>query len=216
MFFCPWKIYWNRLLDLKLLLYKTLSSNLRRTMMRNFQSSLLFFYGFSFAYTKDSPCSWGRDEPIFNSFNHFHWLTNNQTFICSFAASEMIIFPANIRLDEDVWKTSFVFVFKRRLQDVLIKTNIFVFAICLQDVLKTFSRYLAKESLRHLQDVLQKMSLQDLFKTYHQIKLFFLTRLREVFNTFLRRTAKTIICRGICLGHTSEKFMISVQNLQGR
>ena len=27
-------------------------------------------------------------------------------------------FPANIRLDEDVLKTSFVFVFGRRLQDV--------------------------------------------------------------------------------------------------
>ena len=26
-------------------------------------------------------------------------------------------FPANIRLDEDVLKTSFVFVFRRRLQD---------------------------------------------------------------------------------------------------
>ena len=36
--------------------------------------------------------------------------------------------PANIRLDEDVLKTSFVFVFRRRLQDVLIKTNSFVLA----------------------------------------------------------------------------------------
>ena len=135
-------------------------------------------------------------RPLFVVSQLLRWLSSQQTFV--------------------LMKTSFVFVFKRRLQDVLIKTNIFVFAICLQDVLKTFSRYLAKESLRHLQDVLQKMSLQDLFKTYHQIKLFFLTRLREVFNTFLRRTAKTIICRGICLGHTSEKFMISVQNLQGR
>ena len=27
-------------------------------------------------------------------------------------------YPANIRLDEDVLKTSFVFVFRRRLQDV--------------------------------------------------------------------------------------------------
>ena len=55
-------------------------------------------------------------------------------------------------------KTSFVFVFRRRLedvliktnmfalalrlQDVLVKTNIFVLAICLQDVFKTFSRRL--------------------------------------------------------------------------
>ena len=39
---------------------------------------------------------------------------------------------ANIRLDEDVLKTSFVFVFRGRLQDVLIKTNIFALALHLQ------------------------------------------------------------------------------------
>ena len=48
--------------------------------------------------------------------------------------------PANIRLDEDVLKTSYVF--RRRLQDVLVKTNIFVLAICLQNVFKTSSRRL--------------------------------------------------------------------------
>ena len=41
----------------------------------------------------------------------------------------------------------------RRLQDVLVKTNIFVLAIRLQDVFKTSSRRLAKTSSRHLQDV---------------------------------------------------------------
>ena len=54
-------------------------------------------------------------------------------------------------------------------------------------VFKTSSRRLAKTSSRHLQDVLQRY-LQDAFKAYHQVKLFFLTRLREVFNTFLRRS----------------------------
>ena len=53
--------------------------------------------------------------------------------------------PANIRLGEDVLKTSFVFVFRRRLQDVL-KTswsrriyspNSYVFRRRLQDVFKT-------------------------------------------------------------------------------
>ena len=147
-------------------------------------------------------------------------------------------------------KTSFVFVFRWRLQDVFIKTNIFALLIRLrkrswsrqiysswsyvfntssrrfQDVFKTSSsreiyspysrlqktswtrpiyssksyvfktslRRLANSSSRHLQDVLlrgfqdvfkmssrclAKMSsrrLQDLFKTYHQIKLFLLTR----------------------------------------
>ena len=40
--------------------------------------------------------------------------------------------PANIPLDEDVLKTFFVFVFKRRFQDVLTKTNIFALLISLQ------------------------------------------------------------------------------------
>ena len=127
-----------------------------------------------------------------------------------------------------------------RLQDVLVKTNMFVLAIPLQDVFKTSwsrpiclswpyvfkksSRRLAKtssilfqdvfktscknvfkkfwrrlqKSSRHLQDVLKTSSrylqsvlqryLQDVFKMYHQVKLFLLTRLWEVFNTCLRRS----------------------------
>ena len=88
----------------------------------------------------------------------------------------------------------------RRLQDVF-KTS----SRHLQDVFKTSSRRLANTSWRHLQDVL---------KTYHQVKLFLLTSLWEVFNMFVRRTAKTVVYRRIHLGHTSEKFMVSVQNLQ--
>ena len=155
--------------------------------------------------------------------------------------------PTNIRLDEDFLKTSFVFIFRRRLQDVLIKTNmfalalrlqktssrrlqdvlvktnIFVLAIRLQDVFKTSCKNVFKTSSRRLQGVLKTSSkrlqdvlqryLQDVFKTYHQVKLFLLTRLREAFNTFLRCIAKMVIYRGICLSDTSEKFMASVQNL---
>ena len=85
---------------------------------------------------------------------------------------------------QDVFKTSwsrrtyspYLYVFRRRLQDVLIKTNIFVLVIRLQDVFKTFSRRLqdvfktssrrlAKMSSRRFQDVLQKR-LQDVFKTF--------------------------------------------------
>ena len=64
------------------------------------------------------------------------------------------------------------------------------------------------------------MFLQDVLKTYDQgkyideYKLLLLTSLRDVFNTFLRRTAKTVIYRKVYLGRTSEKFMVSVQNLQ--
>ena len=157
-------------------------------------------------------------------------------------------------------KTSFVFVFRRHLQEVLIKTNmfalafrlqkmssrrlqdvsvktiIFVLAICLQDVFKkscqdvfkTFSRRLQdvlKTSLKRLQDVFKTSSrllqdvlqryVQDIFKAYHQVSLFSLTRPREVFNTFLSSFPNAAIYRGICLGKTtSEKFMVSVQNLQ--
>ena len=42
-----------------------------------------------------------------------------------------------------------------------------------------------------LQDVLQRCP-QDVFKKYHQVKLFLLTRLWDVFNTFLRLTARRL------------------------
>ena len=113
----------------------------------------------------------------------------------------------------------------RRLQGVLVKTNIFVLAIRLQDVFKTScknvfktsSRRLAKTSSKHVQDVLQRYP-QDVFKKYHQVKRVLLTRLWEVFNMFMRRSfPKTVIYRWICLGNTtSDKFMVSVQNLQER
>ena len=93
---------------------------------------------------------------------------------------------------EDVFKTS-----SKRLQDVL--QNF------LQDIFKKFSG--------HFQEVFQ-WCFQEVFKTYHLAKLFLLICIRDVFNTFLRRTAKTVIYRRICLGQTSKKLMVSVQNLQ--
>ena len=108
------------------------------------------------------------------------------------------VFKASSRHLQDVFKTS-----SRHLQDVLPKL--------LQDVFKTFSRGLAKMSSRHLQDV---KCLQEVLKTYHQVKLLFLVHLRDLFNTFLRRTVGMVNYRRICLGHTSEKNMVSVQNLQ--
>ena len=107
-------------------------------------------------------------------------------------------FPANIRLDEDVFRLhldKFVRLSLTSSLDVLVKTNIFVLAIRLEDVfknvLKTSSRRLAKMSSRrlekrlqdvlktfsrHLQDVLQRC-LQEVSKMYYQVKLFVLTRL---------------------------------------
>ena len=127
-----------------------------------------------------------------------------------------------------------MFALALRLQDVLVKTNIFVLVVRLQDVCKTSSRRLQDVLQKRLQDIFKTSSrrlqnvfktswktssrhLQDVFKTYHQVKLFLLTRLWEAFNTFLRRSfPKTVIySRGICLGNTtSDKFMVSVQNLQ--
>ena len=179
---------------------------------------------------------------------------------------------------EDVFKMSFVFIFRRRLQnvfktswsrrtylacsnifrkrlqDVLIKTNIFVLVMRLQEVFKTFSRCLQGLLQKRLQDVFKRSSrrLQNIFKTSgksifmtssRRLKDVFKTssrhlarmssrrfqgassswivlvntfsrRLRDVFKMFLRRAAKTVIYWTICLGHTSEKFMVSVPNLQ--
>ena len=71
--------------------------------------------------------------------------------------------PGNIRLDEDVLKTSFVF--RRRLQDVLIKTNMFSSALRLQDVLvrPIYSSWLYVFKT-FCQDVF-KRSCQKFFKT---------------------------------------------------
>ena len=114
---------------------------------------------------------------------------------------------------EDVFKTS-----SRRLHQ---EEYLCLSHVSSEDILKTFSRRLGQDqyirldhtSWRHLQDV-SKICLQDVFKTYHQVKLLLLTRLWGVFNTFLRRTAKTVIYKRIYLGHTLEKLMVSIQNLQ--
>ena len=121
---------------------------------------------------------------------------------------------------EDVFKTSWSrpiysswpYVFKtssRRFEDV--------FKTSCKNVFKTYSRRLQdvlKMSLRRLADLLQRY-LEGVFNTYHQFKLFLLTSLRDLFSTFLRLLQRRlVIYRRICLGHTSEKFMVSVQNLQ--
>ena len=132
-------------------------------------------------------------------------VTSQQTFVLM-----------NIRLDEDVLIKTNIFALlirlhktsSRHLQDALIKANIFALIIRLQDVFKTFSR--------RLQDVLQKL-LQGIFKTSSR-------RLQDIFKTSSRLSenffktsstiSKMVIFRRICLGHISEKFMVSAQNLQ--
>ena len=105
--------------------------------------------------------------------------------------------PANIRLDEDVFKTSWSrpiysswpYVFKtssRRFQDVF-KTS----SRRLQDVFKTFSRRLQdvfKTSSRRLQDVLIKT---NMFALALRLQKTSSRRFQDVFKTSSRRLAKT-------------------------
>ena len=109
------------------------------------------------------------------------------------------------RLDQD----QYVRLSLTSSEDVLVKTNIFVLAIRLQDVFKTSSRRfqdvfktssrrLAKMSSRRFQDVLQKR-LQDIFKTSSKrlqdvLKNVFKTssrRLQDVLQRYLQDVFKT-------------------------
>ena len=111
--------------------------------------------------------------------------------------------PANIRLDEDVFKTSWRRLSSSSSEDVLIKTNMFALALRLQktswsrpiysswlyvfktssrrfqDVFKTSSRRLAKMSSRRFQDVF-KTSCKNVFKTSSR-------RLQDVLKTSSKR-----------------------------
>ena len=109
------------------------------------------------------------------------------------------------RLDED----EYILINHTSSEDVLVKTNIFVLSIRLQDVFKTFSRRLQdifKTSSRRLANTSWR-HLQDVLKTYHQVKLFLLISLWEVLTTFVKRTANTVAYRR----NTSEKFMVCVE-----
>ena len=137
-------------------------------------------------------------------------------------------------------ETSFIFVFRRRLQDVLIKKNIFVLVIRLQDMLKTFSRrlpsrhlqdvfkttcqnvfktssrHLAKMSSRHLQNVFKRFwrRHQDFFRTYNKVKLFLLTRSQDVFETYSKRFWGVLQRRLSTEGFVLVTLPFSVQYLQ--
>ena len=84
-------------------------------------------------------------------------------------------------------KTSFILVFRRRLdQDGYIRPS----HTSSEDVFKKSSRRLGKTFWRFLQKSarhLAKMSsrhLQDVFNTYHQVKLFLLNSFQDVFETY--------------------------------
>ena len=163
-------------------------------------------------------------------------------------------------------KTSFVFVFRkhlqdvliktnifalvirlqkassRRLQDVLIQTNIFVLVIRLQDVFKTSCKRVFQTSSRRLKEVLKSFQdffkissrplaktscksvfkkssrcLQEVLKTSSRLPQdIFKTSYKDVFKTFSRPIIRlNCLPRSrICLGHASQKFVVSVEILQ--
>ena len=137
---------------------------------------------------------------------------------------------------EDFFRVRFQKTFSRRLQVVLVKTNILALVLCLQKtssrrlqvvlikniysswpyVFKTFCQYVFKNvfktSSNHLEIILKAFSkhlakrrknvfktssrrlvnmssrnLQDVFKTYHQVKLFLITRPPEIFEAYSTR-----------------------------
>ena len=113
------------------------------------------------------------ESPILKAHDPLIMLpTWGYVIIWKFFISTTTIVMGRIRLDGNVLKTSWrrlspsssEDVFRRRLQDVLIKTNIFILVMHLQDNFKTSSRHLAKTSSRRLQDVF-KTSCKTLFKT---------------------------------------------------
>ena len=80
--------------------------------------------------------------------------TSQQTFVLM---KTSFFFVVRRHLEDVLIKTN-IFILLIRLQDFLIKTNIFVLVIRLQDVFKTSSRRLAKTSSRHLEDVFKTFS----------------------------------------------------------
>ena len=142
------------------------------------------------------------------------------------AVRRITYFPANIRLNEDVFRLRLQKTSSRRLdQDEYVRLSLTssedVFKtssrrldqdeyVCLsltssEDVFKTSSRRLGQDqyirlghtSSRRLQDVFKtfwrrlqdiiKTSCKDVFKTYHQVNLFLVTRFQDVFETFSKR-----------------------------
>ena len=104
----------------------------------------------------------------------------------------LVNFPANIRLDEDVFKTSWsrpiylssLYVFKTSSRR-LAKTSSKRF----QDVFKTSCKKVSKTSSRRLQDVSKTSSkrLQDVFKmSSRRLE----KRLQDIFKTSSRRIIK--------------------------
>ena len=158
--------------------------------------------------------SWGQFVQSW-FWEDYSWnLLQNLIFNSIVDPSKNGTIPASFCLDEDVLKTSWRRLFSLSLEDPS-KTSSrrlhqyeyirlgYTSSRRLQDVWRAFSRCLQKHLQdvlpRRLQDVLQKV-LQGVFTTF----------CNYVFKTFLRH----IIRLTVCLGHTSEKFIVSVRKIQ--
>ena len=109
-------------------------------------------------------------------------------YSCFGVSSEQ--YPSNIRLGEDVLKTSFVFVFRRHLQDFFKKRTSLrrLGHTSSEDVLiKTNYSRLSHSSSRHLQGVFKTYSkrFQDVLQKL--LRSVFKTSCKDAFKTSLRR-----------------------------
>ena len=160
-------------------------------------------------------------QDVFKTFSRHFFMKSSRRFYNVFDTSCRNIFKTSSRCLQEIFKTS-----SRRFKDLKTSSSCLantssrrlqnVFKTSCKNIFKTSSRRFEdafKTSPRHLKDVFQRC-LQNIFKTYHQVKLSLLTHLWDAFNKFLRRTAKTVMYGRICQGQTSARFMISVQNLQ--
>ena len=96
-------------------------------------------------------------------------LDQDQYVHLSLISSEDVFNTSSTRLGQHQY-ICFGYTSSRRLQDV--------FQTSCQDVFKTFSRRLQEVLQNRLQNIFKTSSrrFEDVFKTYHQVKLFLLTR----------------------------------------
>ena len=80
-------------------------------------------------------------------------------------------------------KTSWKRLSSSSSEDVLIKTNMFALALRLQ---KTSSRRLGQDQYIRLGHTSSRR-LQDVFKTYYQVKVFLVTQFQDIFKTYSKR-----------------------------
>ena len=145
------------------------------------------------------------------NFDNNNYNTTQQTFVLMKTSWKRLSSQSSRHLDQD----EYIRLSDTSSEDVFIKTNTSVQAICFKTSSRRFQGVF-KTSSKCLQDVSQKR-LQDIFKaSSRRLKGIFKTSCKDVCKTFWRRIIRLncLPSSSICLDHTSEKFMVSVENLQ--